>query len=173
MGNMAACEEVCRMADALPERNRAAKVAAHGIAALFSFSTGHLHHAHAHIRAAALLAGGSGLVQLLYENASDLKGAADLALGDSDLSVAERAVLGEVARAADAISASQAPLSLTERELEVLKELSSGATVAQAAANLFISKDTAKSHLQNAYGKLGVHSKVQAISVLREAGILG
>lgn len=173
LGNVAACEKACRTADELPERNRAAKIAGDVVAALFSFSTGHLRRAGEYARAAASLASGSGLVQLLYENAFDLKGAAELALEDASLSADERAVLEETVRVCEAASSLQAPSQLTERELEVLKELAGGATVAQAAANLFISKDTAKSHLQNAYGKLNVHSKVQAISVLRERGILG
>lgn len=173
LGNLAACEKACRTADELPERNRAVKIAGDVVAALFSFSTGRLRRAGEYARAAASLASGSGLVQLLYENAFDLKGAAELALEDANLSADERTVLEETVRVCEVASSLPAPSQLTDRELEVLKELAGGATVAQAAANLFISKDTAKSHLQNAYGKLNVHSKVQAISALRERGILG
>ncbi len=172
LGNMAACERACRTADELSERNRAAKIAGDIVAALFSFATGHLRRAGEYVRAAASLASGSGLVQLLYENALDLRGAAEFALEDAGISADEKAVLEETVRVCDAASSLHVPPQLTERELEVLKELAGGATVAQAASSLFISKDTAKSHLQNAYGKLKVHSKVQAISVLRERGIL-
>lgn len=172
LGNMDAYEEVCRTADALTERNRAAKIAGDIIAALFSYTAGHRQRACGYLRAAASLASGSGLVQLLYENAFELKAVVQLALEDSNLSTLEKAVLEETAKAADAHSLQHPSSQLTERELEVLKELAGGATVAQAAANLFISKDTVKRHLQNSYSKLEVHSKVQAISALRELGII-
>ena len=48
--------------------------------------------------------------------------------------------------------------------------IAAGMTIAQAADKLFVSRETVKKHLANIYGKLGVHSKMQAL--LRDAGIV-
>lgn len=48
---------------------------------------------------------------------------------------------------------------LTHREEEVCLLVVQGKTVPQAAEELFISKETAKSHLKHAYAKLEIHSR--------------
>ncbi|MFQ9180381.1 MAG: response regulator transcription factor [Eggerthella lenta] len=50
--------------------------------------------------------------------------------------------------------------------------IAAGMTIAQAADKLFVSRETVKKHLANIYGKLGVHSKMQAVALLRDAGIV-
>ena len=35
-----------------------------------------------------------------------------------------------------------------------------------------LSRNTVKTHVANIYGKLGVHSKMQAVALLRDAGIV-
>ena len=57
---------------------------------------------------------------------------------------------------------------LTPRERDVLVLISKGLSQKQIALELFITAETAKKHLGNAYRKLGVHNKVDA---LRKAGI--
>lgn len=56
---------------------------------------------------------------------------------------------------------------LTERELEVLKELEKGGTNKQIAENLCISVATVKSHIINIYGKLGVNNRVAAVNKIK------
>jgi PAS domain S-box-containing protein len=56
---------------------------------------------------------------------------------------------------------SQPPLS--SRELEILRLLSSGAPTRGIAQTLGISHATVRTHSQNILGKLGVHSKLEAV----------
>lgn len=52
---------------------------------------------------------------------------------------------------------------LTDREIEILKEISSGANYHQVAEKLYISPKTVRKHIENIYSKLHVHNKVEAI----------
>jgi DNA-binding CsgD family transcriptional regulator len=60
-------------------------------------------------------------------------------------------------------AASQLPPDpLTPRELEVLAIVATGATNAEASRRLNVSLATVKSHLVNAYRKIGVNNRVEA-----------
>lgn len=61
---------------------------------------------------------------------------------------------------------------LTQRELEVLQHLSTGASNREIAKALFVSEATVKSHLVHIFTKLDVDSRARAIHVATEAGIL-
>ena len=61
---------------------------------------------------------------------------------------------------------------LTERELEVLQLLAEGLSNRKIGQRLYISLPTVKSHTRNIYGKLGVHSREQAVVQGRALGIL-
>jgi LuxR family maltose regulon positive regulatory protein len=62
--------------------------------------------------------------------------------------------------------------SLSARELEVLRLLAEGLSNQEIAHELVIAVGTVKNHLKNVYGKLGVHSRTQAVVRAREAGLL-
>ena len=61
---------------------------------------------------------------------------------------------------------------LTGRELEVLRLVATGHSNAAIAQTLVVSIETVKKHLKNIYGKLDVHSRMEAVSRAREAGLL-
>jgi two-component system nitrate/nitrite response regulator NarL len=60
---------------------------------------------------------------------------------------------------------------LSSRELEVLRAMMTGRRGRQIASELHISADTVRSHTQNIYAKLEVHSRLEAVSVARAAGL--
>ena len=61
---------------------------------------------------------------------------------------------------------------LSDRELEVLGHLAGGLSNREIARRLFVSLPTVKSHTRNIYGKLGVHSRAQAVDRARALGLL-
>jgi LuxR family maltose regulon positive regulatory protein len=61
---------------------------------------------------------------------------------------------------------------LSERELEVLQLIAEGLTNPEIAARLYLSLNTVKVHTRNIYGKLGVHSRTQAIAESQALGLL-
>ncbi len=64
--------------------------------------------------------------------------------------------------------------SLTERELEILRLVATGASNQQIARELFISVNTVKVHLRNIFAKLGVQSRIEAtLCAIREGWIEG
>ena len=60
---------------------------------------------------------------------------------------------------------------LTERELEILVQLSRGKRHSEIAASLYISVPTVRYHLQNVYRKLDVNNKLAALARARELGL--
>jgi DNA-binding NarL/FixJ family response regulator len=61
---------------------------------------------------------------------------------------------------------------LTRREREVLALLAQGADNDGIAQRLVISPETARTHIQNVLGKLGVHSRLEAAAFVTQNGIL-
>jgi DNA-binding NarL/FixJ family response regulator len=61
---------------------------------------------------------------------------------------------------------------LTRREREVLALLAQGADNAGIAQPLVISPETARTHVQNVLGKLGVHSRLEAAAFVVQNGLL-
>lgn len=58
----------------------------------------------------------------------------------------------------------QRPTELSARELEVLQLLAYGAATDDIAAQLYLSVNTVRNHIQNVIGKLGVHSRLEAVA---------
>jgi DNA-binding NarL/FixJ family response regulator len=62
--------------------------------------------------------------------------------------------------------------NLTRRELEVLSVMAEGASDKEIAHALGISHNTARKHVQNIIGKLGAHSKLEAIVIAVREGVI-
>jgi DNA-binding NarL/FixJ family response regulator len=62
--------------------------------------------------------------------------------------------------------------SLTPREKEVLRLMAEGLPSRSIASELGISYTTIRTHIRSLGGKLGVHSKLEAIVKAREMGLI-
>ena len=100
-------------------------------------------------------------------------------------------VVGEAATGVEAVTVAEAVLSpsvatrlmgqlrtpaqepLSQRELEVLRLIARGTTNREAAAQLFISEATVKTHLLHIYAKLGVKDRAAAVAEAFSRGLLG
>ncbi|KAF0257157.1 response regulator [Clavibacter michiganensis] len=63
-------------------------------------------------------------------------------------------------------------VSLSSREIEVLRLVADGASNTDVAARLHITDATVKSHLVHVFSKLGVSSRTGAVAAARELGVL-
>jgi two-component system NarL family response regulator len=52
---------------------------------------------------------------------------------------------------------------LTDRELQVLRQVARGRNNREIAADLFISENTVKNHVRNILEKLQLHSRMEAV----------
>jgi DNA-binding NarL/FixJ family response regulator len=83
-------------------------------------------------------------------------------------------LMGELTRspAPEAQSTETDPLAgLTTREMEVLRELATGASNRSIADHLFISENTVRNHVHNLLEKLGLASRREAVNLARKSGI--
>ena len=82
---------------------------------------------------------------------------------------AERALAPEAAWRVVATQDS-GQLQLTAREREVITLVASGLQTAEMAERLFLSAETVKSHVHNAMGKLGSHTRAHAVAIALVTG---
>ncbi len=91
-----------------------------------------------------------------------------------DPSVAAK-VVAEFSRVSSLVPAIQPETladPLSEREIEVLRLVTAGLSNREIAARLYISLGTAKSHVHNLCGKLGVRNRTEAVMRARELGLM-
>ena len=60
----------------------------------------------------------------------------------------------------------------TERGKKILSMIVNYMSNEQIATAMFVGRDTVKCHLKNIYGKLGVRSRLEAIRLVREKGMV-
>ncbi len=162
-------EDACSLADVADPDERSLFVHANVLAAAFSEKVARTQAAERYLARAARVALECGLPSALTGNAPIVAPVADRLARTAEgagLSAFLRDALagpsrteGEAAR-------------LTEREVDTMRRIAAGMSVAEAADDMVVSRETVKKHLANIYAKLGVHSKMQAAALLRERGVL-
>ena len=172
--DVATCEEFCTFAEGVDAGEQSLYVHANVAAALLCEQAALSMRADACLARAVNLAERASSSMAIEENLEALRPVAQRLLATSrDMGVV--ACLGrlyEGARALDSSSAQASDARLTDRELDVMRLVAAGMSVAQAAEHMVVSRETVKKHLANIYAKLDVHSKMQAVSLLRERGVL-
>lgn len=129
-------------------------------------------------------------IVILTSDTSDATLMKDLRAGVDGFVTKERA-LDDVLEALRAVAAGEKYLSdeqlarsralsgegtgetLTERELGILRLLAQGKDSQAIADELTLSANTVRTHLQNIFGKLGVHSRLEAVAAANARGLLG
>lgn len=124
----------------------------------------------------ALRAGASGYLLKDVASARLVEAIRATARGESILepSVAAK-VIAEFTRVSSLVPAArmeQLVEPLSERELEILALIASGASNKEIADQLFIAEGTVKNHVTHILGKLGVRDRTQAALKARELGLL-
>ena len=94
------------------------------------------------------------------------------ALGAADRAFAARVIASCQTATRPATARPATAEGLSERELEVLRLVASGASNQDAARKLFIAASTVKKYLENIYAKLAVGGRVEAIARAREMKLL-
>jgi len=122
----------------------------------------------------AIEAGAAGFI-LKEASAEDLLAAArTVAGGGAWLDPAVTARVLAVTRVAGVPRqrAADKATSLTDRELEVLRHMATGATNSEIATVLFVSEATVKTHVGSVFSKLGVRDRAGAIVFAYQHGIV-
>jgi DNA-binding NarL/FixJ family response regulator len=121
----------------------------------------------------AMAAGASGYVPKTRA-AEDLvdvvrrAAAGEIVMGDDDLPV----VLDELRTGREpSVAAELALRRLTARETEILRAVAAGDAATEIAQALGISSFTVQSHIKNILAKLGVHSKIEAVTMAWRHGL--
>ena len=116
---------------------------------------------------AAIRAGASGyLVHGRFSPEELAQAIRDLVDGQTVLSPAlAPVVFNALRKAPGAIDEEEGPLSLTEREREVMNLLAQGRSNQSIAEELVVSPKTVKNHVNHIYGKLGAKSRAEATAI--------
>lgn len=102
-----------------------------------------------------------------------LKDSPETSLFDAIIATHEgKRTLSPDVAAALAQRTSQPQQSLSQREIEILRELATGASNKALAKKLFISEATVKTHLIHIFQKLGVESRTAAVTAARDRRLI-
>ena len=120
----------------------------------------------------ALAAGACGVLPVQREASSVVAAIRRAIAGELVLPADELPALVDRMREAKARGRGDALATLTGREREVLRALAEGSTTQGIAFALGISTATVQTHVKNILAKLGVHSKVEAVSAAWRSGLV-
>jgi DNA-binding CsgD family transcriptional regulator len=175
-----ACAEIATLAEG--HRGGAFDATATGVRGAVELASGHAAEALVALRSAARVWQQLGAPYELGRT-RELIGLACRELGDEEAAVLEleaaRTVFAELGAAPDLArldslmpAAAGDTHGLTDREVEVLRQLSCGATNKAIAAELVLSVRTVERHVSNIFIKLGVSSRSAATAYAHEHGIV-
>ena len=123
----------------------------------------------------ALRAGASGFLLKDVPPEQLVDGIRAVASGDALLapSITKRVIEEFVRRPPEAARTPPPEVGeLTDRELEVLKQVARGLSNAEIAQELFVSEATVKTHVAHVFRKLGLRDRVQAVVFAYESGLV-
>ncbi|WP_181274366.1 response regulator [Brevibacterium oceani] len=122
----------------------------------------------------ALAAGASGFLLKTAEAEQLIDAVAALAAGDGLLSpeVTRRVIERSVSTPEPTTPTAPELEQLTERELEVLRLVATGASNSEIAAQLFVGDATVKTHVSNLLAKLGIRDRIHAVIWAYEHGVV-
>ncbi len=121
----------------------------------------------------ALRAGASGFLTKDVPRQELVAAVKAIANGDAVLSPqVTRQLLDRVAHKLPQATPVTKDANLTEREHEVLQLIAGGLSNAEIAAALVVAEPTAKRHVSNLLGKLGLRDRVQAVIYAYENGLI-
>jgi DNA-binding NarL/FixJ family response regulator len=122
----------------------------------------------------ALAAGASGFLLKAAPPEDLIRAIREVASGDALLapSVTRRLIEEFAKRPEPAARKPKELATLTEREVEVLREVARGLTNNEIAKNLHVSETTIKTHVAHLLDKLDLRDRVQAVILAYEAGLI-
>jgi len=122
----------------------------------------------------ALRSGAAGFLLKATPPDRLVSGIRTVAAGEALLapSLTRRLIEDHVKRPPPVIGIPDAVRSLTERELDVLRLMSTGLSNVEIAGRLYVSEAAVKTHINHLLGKLGLTSRVQAVVVAYECGLV-
>jgi LuxR family maltose regulon positive regulatory protein len=86
---------------------------------------------------------------------------------------AHGALIDRLLERLDGPAAERPAEALTDRELTVLRLLTTNLSAAEIAGELLLSVHTVKTHMRAIYAKLGAHRRSEAVRRARSLGVLG
>ncbi|NUW40936.1 response regulator [Nonomuraea rhodomycinica] len=116
----------------------------------------------------ALLAGACGYLTKDAGRAEIAAALRSAAAGQSTFSAAVSRRLVEALSRAAPPPVSACPDGLTVREVEVLRLVAGGLSNAEIGSALFIAETTVKTHINNAFAKIGVRNRTEAAAYARD-----
>lgn len=124
--------------------------------------------------ARAIEAGASGVLNKASDVDEILEALRTLARGESLMKQAQIVKMIQMAARVrqERLKAEESVARLTKREMQVLTALSTGKSNKEIARDLRISVDTERTHMVNILSKLGAHSRLQALVIGVQVGLV-
>lgn len=161
-------QKVCDFAEGIDTEEHILKLSALTLCIAYSEKCGHAKQAEKYLKTALDFAQKTKLRQPLLENLGEIE-LVIRRIRDQALETSSIALISEMLEYKESHGAI---VELSQREIDVMRMIALGYTIQGTAKALYVSRDTVKKHLGNIYAKLGVHSKLDAVTALRDKGVL-